>query len=190
MVRLWRQPAWVASRPTPRFSRAAYERRQRALELLCRRVTKRPRAQDDAGGHCENFEVQALIACTLEKNQQALVSQTHDYHYIGIYFLSCSTPFFCRRLKLRRCGRRLRSLHRPHGSLRLRRLLALLPGRSKCGCDSRQRSCLSRGRSRRRTSCTRTPRPGRSLAASTLISSLGAACPTKSSGTGRRASAS
>ena len=69
LVRLWRQPAWVASRPTPRFSRAAYERRQRALELLCRRVTKRPRAQDDAGGHCENFEVQALIACTLEKNQ-------------------------------------------------------------------------------------------------------------------------
>ena len=93
-------------------------------------------------------------------------------------------------IKLRRCGRRLRSLRRPHGSLRLRRLLALLPGRSKRRCDSRQRSRLRRGRSRRRTSCTRTPRPGRSSTASSSISSLGASGPTRSSRTGRRRSGS
>ena len=143
---------------------------------------KRPRAQDDAGGNGENFEedTQALITATLDKQKQASAwSQTHDY----IYFASTQpSPFFSRRLKLRRCGRRLRSLRRPqHGSLRPRRLLAaLLPGRSNRGCDSRQRSRLRRGRSRRRTRCTRTPRPGRSSAASSSISSLGAACPTKS----------
>ena len=101
-------------------------------------------------------------------------------------------PFFCRRLKLRRCGRRLRSLRRPqHGSLRPRRLVAaLLPGRSNRGCDSRQRSRLRRGRSRRRTSCTRTPRPSRSSTASSSISSLGDSCQTRSSRTDRRRSAS
>ena len=61
--------------------------------------------------------------------------------------------------KLRRRGCRLRSLRSLHCSLPLRWLLALLPGRSKRGCNSRQRSDLRRGKSRRRTSCTRTPRP-------------------------------
>ena len=95
-------------------------------------------------------------------------------------------------MKLRRCGRRLRSLRRPqHGPLRPRRLLAaLLPSRSKRGCNSRQRSCLRRGRSRLRTRCTRPPRPGRSSAASSSISSLGASGPTRSSRTGRRRSGS
>ena len=115
------------------------------------------------------------------------MSQTHDY----IYFASTQSSPFCRGLKLRRCGRPLRSWRRPHGSLRPRRLLAaLLPGRSKRGCDSRQRSRLRRGRSRRRTSCTRTPRPGRSSTASSSISSLGASGPTRSSRTGRRRSGS
>ena len=52
--------------------------------------------------------------------------------------------------KLRRRGSRLRSLRRPHRSLPLRWLVALLPGSSKRRCNSRQRSRLwKRGRKHR-----------------------------------------
>ena len=74
--------------------------------------------------------------------------------------------------QLRRCGRLLCSLRRPHGYLRLRRLLALLLGRSKHRCDDRHRSRLRRGRSRGRISCTRTPRPTRSSTPTSSMSSL------------------